>query len=47
MFSLMVRGKRCFVCHKRYLWHTPWRWHRCLRTPLNIIVEQEDHEAVA
>lgn len=33
---LYVTGKRCFICGRRYRWHTPWAWAVCNNTPLKI-----------
>jgi hypothetical protein len=38
---LYVTGSRCFVCGRRYRWHTPWDIWRCNRTPLPIEITEQ------
>ena len=33
---LLIKERRCFVCQRYYLLHTPWAIWRCNRTPLPI-----------
>jgi hypothetical protein len=44
--TLLVRGRRCWACHRRYLWH-PWQLSTCHRTPIKVIVYDQEREQVA
>jgi hypothetical protein len=44
---LLVRGRRCWSCHRRYLWHLPWQMHRCNRAPISAVLYDQEREQVA
>jgi hypothetical protein len=45
--TLIVKGSRCYVCGKRYRWHTPWESWRCNRAPLAILLPEHERKQVA